>query len=406
MNPAKDFPILKRKFNGKRLVYLDSAATSQKPRRVINALKEFYEKYNANVHRGVYKLSEEATQKYEAARAKIASFVGARAEEIVFTKNCTEALNLLAYSLGKELKAGDEILISQMEHHSNFVPWQQIALERGAKLRFVEITRDGKLNLQNLKQQLNKKTKVVALTHVSNVLGTINPIKSIAETIRKNSKALFVVDGAQAVGHMPVDVKKLGADFYAFSGHKMLGPLGIGCLYGKRELLEKMKPFLYGGKMIKEVSFAGTTFAEPPYKFEAGTQPIAEVVALGAAVEYIRSIGIEKIEAHDKELLRYALKKLGEIPDVEIYGPKSQDAKDRGAVISFNIKGVHSHDVATILDSEGVAIRGGHHCCMPLMSILKIPGAARASFHVYNTKEDVDALIAGIRKVKKIFGTK
>ncbi|KKW02994.1 MAG: Cysteine desulfurase [Parcubacteria group bacterium GW2011_GWB1_49_12] len=399
MNLAKDFPILKRKFNGKRLVYLDSAATSQKPRQVISALKEFYEKYNANVHRGVYNLSEEATQRYEGARTKIASFIGARAEEIVFTKNCTEALNLLAYSLGKELR--DEILISQMEHHSNFVPWQQIALERGAKLKFVEITKEGKLNLASLKKQLSKKTKVVALTHVSNVLGTINPIKEIAEIVHKNSGAVLVIDGAQALGHMAVDIKKLGADFYAFSGHKMLGPLGIGCLYGKRELFQKMKPFLYGGKMIKEVSFVGTTFAEPPYKFEAGTQPIAEVVALGAAVDYLNEKGMGKIEESDRKLVSYALKELGKIPEIEIYGPKT--AEERGAVIAFNIKGVHSHDVATILDSEGVAMRGGHHCCMPLMSVLKIPGAARASFHIYNTKEDVDAFIRGIRKVREVF---
>jgi len=403
MSVTNDFPILKRKFNGKRLVYLDSAATSQKPRQVISSLKEFYEKYNANVHRGVYKLSEEATQRYEGARTKITSFIGARPEEIVFTKNCTEALNLLAYSLGSEIRKGDEILISQMEHHSNFVPWQQIALERGAKLKFVEITKDGKLNIASLKKQLNKKTKVVALTHISNVLGTINPIKEIADLVHKNSKAVLVVDGAQALGHMAVDIKKLGADFYAFSGHKMLGPLGIGCLYGKRELFQKMRPFLYGGKMIKEVSFSATTFAEPPYKFEAGTQPIAEVVALGDAVDYIKRIGIGEIEAHDKELLRYALKKLREIPEVEIYGPRDVGAKDRGAVISFNIKGVHSHDVATILDSEGIAVRGGHHCCMPLMSVLKIPGVARASFHIYNKKEDVDSLIRGIRKVGGIF---
>ena len=401
MNLAKDFPILKRKFNGKRLVYLDSAATSQKPRQVISALKEFYEKYNANVHRGVYNLSEEATQRYEGARTKIASFIGARAEEIVFTKNCTEALNLLAYSLGKELRGRDEILISQMEHHSNFVPWQQIALERGAKLKFVEITKEGKLNLASLKKQLSKKTKVVALTHVSNVLGTINPIKEIAEIDHKNSGAVLVIDGAQALGHMAVDIKKLGADFYAFSGHKMLGPLGIGCLYGKRELFQKMKPFLYGGKMIKEVSFVGTTFAEPPYKFEAGTQPIAEVVALGAAVDYLNEKGMGKIEESDRKLVSYALKELGKIPEIEIYGPKT--AEERGAVIAFNIKGVHSHDVATILDSEGVAMRGGHHCCMPLMSVLKIPGAARASFHIYNTKEDVDAFIRGIRKVREVF---
>ncbi len=395
----KDFPILQRKFNGKQLVYLDSASTTQKPAVVINALKEFYESYNANVHRGIYQLSEEATQLYENSRENIANFISARPEELIFTKNCTEAINLVAYSLAEQLHEGDEILISQMEHHSNFVPWQQIAKQKHAKLKFVEINEDGKLSVESLNSQLSRKTKIVSLTHISNVLGTINSIRELAE-IAHDSGSLFFVDAAQSVGHMKVDVKQLDVDFLAFSGHKMLGPTGIGCLYGKAELLKQTKPFIYGGDMIKEVKFDNTIFNEPPYKFEAGTQPIAEVVALGKAVEYLQKIGMENVEEHGKMLTRYATEKLNEISDIKIYGPQN----GRAAVISFNITNVHSHDVATILDSEAIAIRGGHHCCMPLMQVLVISGAARASFYLYNTKEDVDALLSGIEKVKKIFG--
>jgi len=391
----KDFPLLQRKFNGKQLVYLDSASTTQKPSVVIESLKEFYEKYNANVHRGIYKLSEEATQLYESAREKIAKFVGARPEELVFAKSCTEAINLLAYSL--ELKEGDEILISEMEHHSNFVPWQQIAKEKKAKLRFVKVDGEGKLDLESLKAQLNEKTKIVSVTHVSNVLGTINPVKEIADIVHKNSSAVFIVDAAQSVGHMKIDVKDLDADFLAFSGHKMLGPVGIGCLYGKAELLQKMKPFLYGGDMIKEVTFEKTEFNDLPWKFEAGTQPIAEAIALAKAIEYLEQIGMDTVEEHDRELTRYALEKLREL-GVKIYGPS-----ERAPVISFNFKGIHSHDIATILDEEAIAVRGGHHCCMPLMSVLGISGAARVSFYIYNTREDVDALVIGLRKVKEVF---
>ncbi len=391
----KDFPLLQRKFYDKQLVYLDSASTTQKPSVVIESLKEFYEKYNANVHRGIYKLSEEATQLYESAREKIAKFVGARPEELIFAKSCTEAINLLAYSL--ELKEGDEILISEMEHHSNFVPWQQIAKEKKAKLRFVKVDEEGKLDLESLKAQLNEKTKIVSITHVSNVLGTINPIKEIADIVHKNSSAVFIVDAAQSVGHMKINVKDLDADFLAFSGHKMLGPVGIGCLYGKAELLQKMKPFLYGGDMIKEVTFEKTEFNDLPWKFEAGTQPIAEAIALAKAIEYLEQIEMDTVEEHDRILTQYALEKLREL-GAKIYGPN-----ERAPVISFNLEGIHSHDIATILDGEAIAVRGGHHCCMPLMSVLGISGAARVSFYIYNTKEDVDALIEGIKKVKKVF---
>ncbi len=392
----EDFPILFRKVNGKRLVYLDNAATTQKPRQVISALKEFYEQHNSNVHRGVYQLSEEATLAYEASRGKIASFVGARPNELIFTKNATEAINLVAYSLTWNLESGDEILISQMEHHSNFVPWQQLAKIHGLNLKFVKITQDGKLDLENLERQINKRTKIVSLTHVSNALGTVNPIHEISKISHDNG-SLLVVDAAQSVGHMPVNVKKLGADFLAFSGHKMLGPTGIGCLYGKQELLENMKPFLYGGDMIKEVKFDSTEFNEVPWKFEAGTQPIAEAIALGVAVDYLKAVGMENILDYEKQITEYALEKIKEIEGLKIHGPFE------APIISFNIGKVHSHDVSAILDSEGVAIRGGHHCCMPLMQVLGISGTARASFYLYNSREDVDSLIEGLEKVRKVF---
>jgi len=393
----KDFPILQRVINGKKLIYLDNSATTQKPNEVISSVKDYYENYNSNVHRGIYKISEEATQKYEEAHEKVAKFINAEFEEIVFTKSTTESLNLLAYSLGQDIKEGDEIVVSQMEHHSNFVPWQALALRKNAKLRFIELTEDGRLNEEQLKEIINEKTKIVAITHMSNVLGTINDVKKIAEIAHKYS-ALVVVDAAQSVPHLKVNVKELDCDFLAFSGHKMLGPTGVGVLYGKKELLEKMPPFLYGGDMIKEVGFEKTTWNNLPWKFEAGTPNVAQAIGLGVAIDYLNKIGMEDIRDYEKELTEYALKKLKEIDGIKIYGPEQ-----RGSIVSFNLEGIHSHDICTIVDREGICIRGGHHCAMPLMTILGINGSARASFYFYNTKEEVDLLIEGLKKVKKVF---
>ena len=395
----KDFPILTRKIHGKPLIYFDNAATSQKPRQVIGAIDNYYRYSNANIHRSIHQIGEEATKLYEDAHEKIADFINADSyQNIIFTKNTTESLNLLAYSLTAKLKKGDEIVISQMEHHSNFVPWQQLAMQRGLKLNFIKIDEGGNLDKNSIQENISKKTKIVSLTHVSNVLGTINPIKEIAKIAHENN-ALMAVDGAQSVPHMPVDVKKLDADFYAFSGHKMLGPTGIGVMYGKKELLEEMQPFLYGGEMINEVGFENTTFNQLPWKFEAGTMNIAEAVGLGAAVDYLKKIGMENIRSYDKELVDYAVEKLKKIDWIKTYGPK-----ERGAVISFNVDGVHPHDVSQILDSDGIAIRAGHHCCMPLMSVLGLPATARASFYLYNTEEEIDNFIKALHKVKKVFG--
>ena len=402
MQIKKDFPILSRKINGKGLIYLDNSATTQKPLQVIEAMNEYYKTYNANVHRGIHKLSEEATLAYEEAHQKVANFINAQFEEIIFTKNTTESLNLLAYSLSNEINENDEIIISQMEHHSNIVPWQQLAKRKKAKLHYAKITDDGKLDLDHLNSLINNKTKIVSLTHMSNVLGTINPVKEMGKIAHDNN-ALFVVDGAQSVPHFSIDIKKINCDFLCFSGHKMLGPTGIGVLFGKKELLEDMSPFLFGGDMIKEVKFNDSIWNDLPWKFEAGTPNIAEGIGLGVAIDYLKKIGMENVEEHGKNLVRYGLKKL-DIEHVEIYGPKS----DRGPVLSFNCFDkqnnlIHAHDVSSILDTEGIAIRGGHHCAMPLMSILNINGSARASLYIYNTKEDIDRLIEGLDKVKKIF---
>src|SRR3989338_3793098 len=395
----KDFPILKRKIHGKQLVYLDNAATSQKPIQVIEAITDYYKNHNADIHRSIHTLGEEATKGYEEAHDKVAEFINADSyQNIVFTKNTTEAINLLAYSLTSKLKKGDEIVISEMEHHSNFVPWQQLAKQRGLKLKFIKITKEGLLDAESINENIAKNTKIVSITHVSNVLGTINPVKDIAKISHENG-ALIIGDGAQSVPHMPVDVKELDADFYAFSGHKMLGPTGIGVLYGKKELLEEMQPFLYGGEMIREVKFEDTTFNDLPWKFEAGTMNIVEGIGLGAAIDYLSNIGMGQIQKRDKELVNYAVKRLKEIKDLAIYGPE-----ERGAVVSFNLKGIHAHDVSQILDSEGIAIRAGHHCCMPLMSVLGVPATARASFYLYNTEEEIDAFIKGLHKVRKVFG--
>ena len=396
----KDFPILNRKINGNRLVYLDNSATTQKPIQVINAIKEYYENYNANVHRGIYKLSEEATYKYEEAHKKVGDFINADHNEIIFTKNTTESLNLLAYSLTSNLKEGDEIILTQMEHHSNLVPWQQIAKQKNLKLKFIEIDNEGKLKLDQLNDLITKKTKIVSVTAMSNVLGTINNIEKIGKIVHDND-ALFIVDGAQSVPHSITDVKKIDCDFLCFSSHKMLGPTGIGVLFGKKNLLESMKPFLYGGDMIKEVKFSDTEFNEIPWKFEAGTPNACDGVALGTAVDYLNEIGMQEIMKHEKELSKYALEKLSQIKSIKIYGPKSLE--DRNTVISFSLNNIHSHDISAMLDQYGIAIRGGHMCAMPLMSLLGVNGLSRASFYIYNDKEDVDILVESLKKVKGMF---
>ncbi len=408
----KDFPILSRKIGGKPLVYLDSAATSQKPKQVIDAIADYYKNHNANVHRGVHTLSVEATEMFEEARAKVAKFVGVLdPAEIVFVRNATEAINLVAYSWGRlNIEAGDEIVLTVAEHHSNFVVWQQLAAENGAVLKVVPIRKaqgkpideNGEIDLLAFKKALTKKTKLVTFFHVSNVLGTINDVERLAFSVKRLApQAKVFVDGAQAVPHMPVDIEKLGCDFYVFTGHKMLGPMGIGVLWAKRDLLDAMPPFLLGGEMISKVSLQKTTFNDLPWKFEAGTPDVAAAVGLGAAVDYLSAVGMDKIRKHEQELTSYALAKLSKIPDVTIYGPI--DVRKRGGVVAFNVGPIHAHDVASILDSEGVAIRSGHHCAQPLMQFLGIESAARASFYLYNSKEDVDRLVEGIGKVRKVF---
>jgi len=397
----EDFPILKIKINGNTLVYLDNAATSQKPRQVIETVREYYEQYNSNVHRGLHKLSERASDEYEKAHEKAERFVGADNGEIVFTKNTTESLNLLAYSLGEELKKGDEILLTEAEHHANLVPWQQLALQKKAKLKFAKVElEEGKIDAEQFDKLVNKKTKIVSVTAMSNVLGNNVDVKKIGEIIKDNSDAKFIVDGAQGAAHRKTDVKKLGCDFMAFSGHKMLAPTGIGALYGRKELLEKMRPFMYGGDMIKKVTFEESTFNSVPWKFEAGTPNIAGAIGFRAAIDYLEKVGMESIEEHEKELTRYALKRLNEDERIEFIG----SSKKRAGIISFNIKGVHAHDVASIFDQHGIAIRAGHHCAMPLMSLYNAAGSARMSFYLYNTKEEVDKVIHAIAHVKKIFG--
>ncbi|MBI5398189.1 cysteine desulfurase [Candidatus Woesearchaeota archaeon] len=397
----KDFPILDGNVHKNNLIYLDNAATSQKPRSVITAMTRYYEQFNANVHSGVHKLSELATEEYERAHEKVARFIGAHcAEEIIFTKNATEALNLLAYTLCKRLKAGEEIILTEMEHHSNLVPWQQIAKEKGLILRFIRVGKDFRLDLDHARSLITSKTKIVSSTHMSNVLGTINPVKELAK-LAHGRGAVMVVDGAQSIAHLPINVKDLDCDFFAFSGHKMLGPTGIGALYGKKALLEKMDPFLFGGGMIREVTLHDTQFADLPAKFEAGTPSIAEAIGLSAAVDYLKKIGMEAIASHEQELIRYALKKLSGIPGITIYGPN--ETVQRGAVIAFNVEGIHPHDLASILDRHGIAVRAGNHCTMPLMNRLGINGSARASFYLYNDVHDVDALVGAIGKAKTLF---
>lgn len=397
-----DFPILERKVNGRPLVYLDSGATSQKPRQVIEAVARFYREHNANVHRGLYQLAAEATDLYEEARAKVARFIGAAPEEIVFTHGTTEALNLAAYSLGELLVGeGDEVVVTAMEHHANLIPWQQLARRKGARLVPVGVTPEGELDLGELAEAISDRTKVVAAVHVSNVLGTINPVPEIAELAHKVG-AVVVVDAAQSVPHLPVSVRELGADLLAFSGHKMLGPTGIGVLWGRKELLEKLPPFLTGGEMIREVWLDRATWNDVPYKFEAGTPPVAQAVGLGAAVDYLSSLGMEEVRRHDLELTARTLEGLLERDYVTVYGPTEPEA--RGGVVAFNLRGIHPHDVATLLDQEGIAIRAGHHCAQPLHRLLGIPASCRVSFYVYNTPEEVDTFLSALDRVWEALG--
>lgn len=395
----KDFPIFTHHSN---LVYLDSAAMSLKPLSVITAVDEYYRQYSANVFRGIYKLSEKATEEYENTRKKIALFINAGDErEIIFVRNTTEAINLIAYSWGRlNIKKGDEIVTTIMEHHSNFVPWQQLALENGAVFKVVDIDEEG--CLLPVDEAISKKTKILALTYVSNALGTINPVKEIIEAAKKiNPKIITIIDAAQAVPHMKVDVQDLGGDFLAFSGQKMLGPTGAGVLWGKQELLEAMPPFLFGGEMIKEVHLNKTIFNDLPHKFEAGTPHIAGVIGLRAAVDYLINLGMDEVKKHERELTLYALEKLNEIENLTIYGPNNVSL--RSGVVILNIKGIHAHDVAAVLDEDNICVRSGHHCVMPLHRRLGIPASVRATFYVYNAKEDVDKLIAGLKRVKNFF---
>jgi cysteine desulfurase/selenocysteine lyase len=398
----RDFPILDREVNGRRLVYLDSAATSQKPEVVIQAVDHYFRWYNANVHRGIHKLSEEATHSYEQARIRVAQFINARSpKECIFVRNTTEGINLVAYSWGRaHMKTGDEILLTEMEHHSNLVPWQRLAAEKSAKVRYIPIDDQGLLRLDLLDELLTDRTRLVALTHMSNVLGTINPVAEI--TARAHAAgALVLIDGAQSVPHLLVDVQALNCDFLAFSGHKMCGPTGIGVLYGKRRLLEEMDPFLGGGDMIKEVHLNGARWNDLPWKFEAGTPSIAEGIALGAAVDYLCGIGMESIYAHEQELTGYALERVSSIPGVTVYGPP---AGHKGGIVTFTVDGIHPHDLATLLDQVGIAIRAGHHCAMPLHERLGLPASARASFYLYTLPEEIDALVHALYQAKDIFG--
>lgn len=397
----QDFPILGEQVNGKDLIYLDTSATSQTPLKVIEAMNDYYREYNSNVHRGVHTLGTKATDAYEKARMKVRSFINAkRFEEIVYTRGTTAAINLVARSFGDlVIESGDEVVVNEMEHHANIVPWQQLAKRKGAKLVFIPLEEDGTIALDSVKAAMSDKTKIVAITHVSNVLGTINDIKSIAEIAHAHN-AYISVDGAQAVPHMAVDVQDLDVDFYAFSGHKMLGPTGIGILYGKAELLDKMEPIEYGGDMIDYVYKTESTWTDLPVKFEAGTPMIAEAVGLNAAIDYINELGIDNIYQHEKELVAYAYDKMSEIEGIEIYGP----GKDkRAGLITFNLQGVHPHDLATALDSEGIAVRAGHHCAQPLMKWCKASSTARASFYIYNTIEEIDQFIESLEKTKEFF---
>ncbi|AFY79657.1 cysteine desulfurase-like protein, SufS subfamily [Pleurocapsa sp. PCC 7327] len=402
-----DFPILHQEVNGKPLIYLDSAATSQKPLAVLDTLRNYYERDNANVHRGAHTLSVRATEAYESARDKVAKFVNAASrQEIVFTRNATEAINLVAYSWGlNHLKAGDEILLSVMEHHSNLVPWQIIAQKTGAVIKYVGLTDTEELDLEHFNSLLSEKTKLVAIVHVSNTLGCINPVEKIVSIAHKNG-AKVLIDACQSVPHMPVDVQAIGCDWLVASGHKMCAPTGVGFLYGKQELLEEMPPFLGGGEMISEVFLDHFTCGEVPHKFEAGTPAIGEAIALGAAVDYLTTIGMDKIHAYEVELTTYLFEKLEQIPNLRIYGPKpTKDGKIRAALASFNVREIHASDLSTLLDQEGIAIRSGHHCTQPLHRLFEASGSARASLSFYNTREEIDVFIKVLKETIDFFNS-
>ncbi|EJS74312.1 cysteine desulfurase, SufS subfamily [Bacillus wiedmannii] len=395
----KQFPILDQKVNGKQLVYFDSAATSQKPIQVIETLERYYKEYNSNVHRGVHTLGTKATDAYEGAREKVRKFINAKSmEEIIFTRGTTTALNTVAASYGLEnVKQGDEIVISYMEHHSNIIPWQQVAKKTGATLKYLPLQPDGTISLEDVRQTVTPNTKIVSIMQVSNVLGTINPVKEIGAIAHENG-AIMIVDGAQSAPHMKVDVQDLNCDFYALSAHKMCGPTGIGVLYGKKELLNNMEPIEFGGEMIDFVDLQESTWKELPWKFEAGTPIIGNAIGLGAAIDFLEEIGLHNIEKHEHELAQYALERLSEVDGVTIYGPKH-----RAGLVTFNIEDVHPHDVATVLDVEGIAVRAGHHCAQPLMKWLKASSTARASFYLYNTKEEIDTFVESLIKTKEYF---
>ncbi|MCF7803772.1 MAG: cysteine desulfurase [Candidatus Marinimicrobia bacterium] len=398
----QDFPVLSRRVqDNKPLVYLDNAATSQKPQQVIDKIAEYYSRYNANVHRGIHTLSEEATDAYELAREKVADFINAESERnIVFTKGTTESINLVANAWGRKfLEPGDEILISYMEHHSNIVPWHIIARDTGAEIKGIELTKAGHLDLGQFESLLSDKTKIVAVTQMSNVLGTINPIRKIADLAHEYG-ARVLVDGAQGAAHSPTDIQEFDCDFYAFSGHKMCGPTGVGILYGKYEALESMNPFLGGGEMIEDVYLDSSTYKEPPWKFEAGTPNIAQCIVLGYAIDYLQDIGMEKILAHESDLMNYTMRRMNYFEDVHVYGPLGK----RGGIVSFTMDGTHPHDIATIIDQEGVAIRAGHHCAQPLMRKLGIGSSARISIYFYNTTDEIDIFFQSLNKVREIFG--
>jgi cysteine desulfurase/selenocysteine lyase len=397
----RDFPILDRRIDGKKLVYLDNAATSQKPQRVIQALTEHYEEHNANIHRGVHRLAEEATAAYEEARQKAARFLGTPdTRALIFTRGTTESINLVTHAWGRKfLREGDEIVLTEAEHHSNLVPWQLAARATGAKLRFVPSRDDGTLDMDEAEHVIGPRTRLVGCIHASNVLATINPVERLAE-LAHEAGALMLVDGAQSAPHVPVDVKALGCDFYACSGHKMLGPTGVGVLWGRPEILEEMDPFLGGGEMIREVHLNHSTWNDLPYKFEAGTMNIAQAVGLGAAVDYLVELGMENVREHERRLGEYAYLRLSEIKGITIYGPE----RDRTGLVSFSLPDVHPHDLSQLLDEEGVAIRSGHHCAQPLMRRLGVAATARASFYLYNTEEEVDALVEALQRAREFFG--
>jgi cysteine desulfurase / selenocysteine lyase len=396
-----DFPILDREVRGKPLVYLDSANTSQKPRQVLDAMADYYERHNANVHRAVHTLSEEATHLFEQARGKVARFVGAAERATVFTKNASEAINLVAYAWGlRNLREGDEILVTEMEHHSNLVPWQLVAAMTGARVRAVPVTGDYLLDLDALDNLLGGRTRMVAVSAMSNMLGTLNPVPAVAERAHA-AGALVLADAAQAVPHAGARLDELGVDFLAFTGHKMLGPMGVGVLAAREEVLQGMEPFLGGGEMIRDVTIEGSTWNDIPWRFEAGTPNVAEAVGLGAAVDYLRALGMDRVRAAEADLTAYALKRLGEVQGLRVYGPA--ELEHRGGVVSFTLGSIHPHDVAQVLDEEGIAVRAGHHCTMPLHRRLGVQATTRASFSVYSTADEVDALVAGLEKAARFF---